>query len=155
MGYQSDKQERYADYESSYDVRLYGQACDICTEDDLRYGSKGNEEHNVNVDKLCVPVHKEYYDQTGKCKTGGYAKYQSSKTVHVGKVFDSFEPEKYTKEKYSRKGFYYCIAWGDLCTAGSAFASETTPADDRYQIFPFNVFTAGHAVGVSFCKAFI
>ena len=141
---ESDDRKRYADYECTDDVRADRSAVVISAKYYLCDCKHSDKDNYPCVYQLCVPVHKENYDQSGEHQTG--QDYVHRKCYNV-KVKSSHEPDS------SVEKFYYRVPRRYLRPAVPALSTENAPADYRYQVVAFDLLTAGHTVRVLLRKA--
>ena len=140
--YEPYQQERHACGEQSYHHRHDIKTALEGTEDVLGYRQNAYEDHNGRGDKLGVPVHEEYYQQSGVYKTAEYRVDSGLETV------DQSVSQRDQEPAHGIHRFDYRVAGRDRRTAGTALSAQHTPAHYRDKVALQYGSAAGHAVGV-------
>lgn len=148
----SEDEERYAYAEKSYKA-VHDSV--LAAADGIRQKRCNDSRCSPDKDKvnedayshfLCVVVLKADNNNSRKEKTykGGVDK----------SLLDNIKPHKSQCENYSRKALHKNVSSGNFGAAGAAFSPKKKPAENRYQVIPFDVRPAGHAVRILFGKRF-
>lgn len=120
-------------------------------EEEIGYSEQCDEDDNVGIYQLSIPVHEKDNDQRRHHKADKYVVHSVSGYSDVFIIGAEEDPEvDDTVEKLDNS-----VAGRYLRTAGMTFTLEHTPADDGYEVTLSDGGAAGHAVRILLSKALI